>query len=73
MPRDPQGLSLSAGKPASIERYAEALQLLHGYYGNPLGVIDAALAEDPEFIAGHALRAALMVSSSEKPRMGWRR
>jgi len=64
--RDHQGLGLSAGRPASVERYAEAVQLLHGYFGNPLAIIDAVLAEDPEFLAGHALRAALMVTTSER-------
>jgi hypothetical protein len=64
--RDHQGLELSSGRPASIERYAEAVQLLHGYYGNPLAIVDAVLAEDPEFLAGHALRAALMVTTSER-------
>lgn len=60
------GLRLSAASPTSIERYEEALNLLHGYIGNPLGVIDTALAVDPEFLAGYALRAALLVTTSEK-------
>jgi tetratricopeptide (TPR) repeat protein len=64
------GLSLSAGTPSSIERYSEALALLHIYRGNPLAAVDVALADDPEFLAGHALRAALMVTTSEKRTAG---
>jgi hypothetical protein len=64
--RDHQGLEVSAGTPDSLERYAEAVRLLHGYYGNPLAIVDAALADDPEFLAGHALRAGLMVTTSER-------
>src|SRR5262245_34412207 len=64
--RDHRGLSLSAGTPRGIERYEQALGSLHIYCGNPVAIIDEALAEDPSFIAGHALRAALMVTTSER-------
>jgi tetratricopeptide (TPR) repeat protein len=64
------GLSLSSATPASITRYEEALNLLHSYTGNPLGVIDAALVEDPDFLAGLALRAGLIVTTSEKRNVG---
>ncbi|HKP58346.1 MAG TPA: tetratricopeptide repeat protein [Polyangiales bacterium] len=64
--RDHRGLSLSAGTPRSIERYEQALGLLQIYSGNPLAIIEETLAEDPTFIAGHALRAALMVTTSER-------
>jgi tetratricopeptide (TPR) repeat protein len=58
-------MSVSSGSAQNLERYREALTLFHGFYGNPLSVIDAALAEDPEFLAGLALRAGLLLTSSE--------
>src|SRR5262245_45670018 len=64
--RDHRGLSLSSGTPRSVDRYERALGLLQIYSGNPLGVIDEALAEEPDFIAGYALRAGLFVTSSER-------
>ncbi len=64
--RDHLGLSLSSGSSASIERYAAAIQNLHAYINNPLAEVDAVLAEDPEFLAGHMLRAGIFATSSEK-------
>jgi tetratricopeptide (TPR) repeat protein len=64
--RDHLGLPVSSGTEHSIQRYEQALTSFHGYYGNPLATIDAALAVDPQFLAGHALRAGLLLTSSEK-------
>jgi hypothetical protein len=64
--RDHFGLSMSSGAAPSIAAYEQALTLFHGFFGNPLAVIDAALAKDPEFLAGHTLRAGLLLTSSEK-------
>jgi hypothetical protein len=64
--RDHFGLAISSGTARSTAAYEQSLTLLHGFFGNPLAVIDAALAEEPEFLAGHALRAALLITSGEK-------
>jgi tetratricopeptide (TPR) repeat protein len=63
---DHLGLQVSSGTDKSLAGYERALNLFHGYYGNPLAVIDEALAADPELLAGLALRAGLLVTSSEK-------
>jgi tetratricopeptide (TPR) repeat protein len=42
------------------------LALLQGYYVDPLATIDEAIAEDPEFIMGHAFRAALILTTTER-------
>lgn len=62
---DSRGLAVSTQNARSVERFETALRLLNGYYGDPLAVIDSALAADPDFAMGHALRAALMVTSGD--------
>ncbi|HEX7812569.1 MAG TPA: tetratricopeptide repeat protein, partial [Burkholderiales bacterium] len=64
--RDCRDVPVSTSNRASLDRYEAATRLLHGYYGDPLGAIDRALEEDPEFIMGHCLRAGLMVMSTDK-------
>ncbi|MGY2485314.1 tetratricopeptide repeat protein [Cupriavidus sp. CP313] len=62
---DSRDLAVSTQNARSVEQYETALQLLNGYYGDPLAAIDTALAADPDFAMGHALRAALMVTSGD--------
>lgn len=62
---DARGLCTSTTNPASLERYERSLALLHGYYGDPLSLIDEALEEDPAFMLGHALRAVLLITASD--------
>ena len=63
---DSRGLPVSTQSAAALERYEQAALQTHGYFGNPLETIDAALAEDPDFAMAHALRADLAVMSSEQ-------
>lgn len=62
---DFRGLRVSPASAHALERYEAALALLHGYYGDPLSVIDGVLIDDPDFAMGHALRAGLMVTSGD--------
>src|SRR5688572_5073782 len=63
---DTRGVPVSTTSRASLARYEEASELFHGYFGDPLAVIDAALAEDPHFIMGHCLRAGMLITAGEK-------
>ncbi|NGM86509.1 tetratricopeptide repeat protein [Parapusillimonas sp. SGNA-6] len=63
---DARGLPVSANRRRSLEGYEHALTLLHGYFGDPLAVIDAVLAEDPQFVLGHALRAGMLITASDR-------
>jgi tetratricopeptide (TPR) repeat protein len=63
--KDSRGLAASTTRSDSLERFERAAELFHGYYGDPLGAIDAALAEDPGFALGHALKAGLLVSAGD--------
>lgn len=65
MAHDARGLEVTADHPEALAHYETGLALLHGYYGDPLAAVDAALAEHPDFAMGHALRAALMVTSGD--------
>lgn len=60
------GAPVSAGRRASVDRLDRAAHLLLGFFADPLAEIDAALAEDPDFVMGHCFRAGLHLISSEK-------
>lgn len=55
--RDPRGVTMTVGDAASPERYEAALFDVLGYAGDPIGKIEAALADDPGLVMGHLLRA----------------
>jgi len=64
--RDCRNVALSNGSPASVAAYEKATELLAGYYVDPLATIETALAEEPDFVSGHCLRAALGVLAGER-------
>ena len=64
--KDSRGLPVSTESDAALESYEKAVLETHGYFGNPLESLDAALAEDPDFAMAHALKADLAVMSSEQ-------
>jgi tetratricopeptide (TPR) repeat protein len=68
--KDSRDLEHSSSSRASLEAYDRAVELLAGYYLDPLAVIDGALAQDPDFVSGHCLRAALGVLSWERAGAG---
>jgi hypothetical protein len=63
---DLHGEPVSTSDRRSLDRFEHALGLLNGFFADPLAVIDEALEEDPEFVMGHCLRAALMLMAAEK-------
>jgi len=63
---DTRGNPVSLCSSYAMERYETAVELLHGYFGDPLAVVESVLADEPEFVMGYCLRAALMVISTEK-------
>ncbi|MEN4918989.1 tetratricopeptide repeat protein [Achromobacter spanius] len=63
---DVRGNPVSTDEQASMDAYERAQSLFHGYYGDPLGIIDQALADDPVFVMGHLLRAGMMITASDK-------
>ena len=62
---DGHGLPVSTRSRPALERYGRALAMLNTFRADPLAEIEAALAEAPDFVMGHAFRAGLMVISAE--------
>ena len=63
---DSRGLTVSTNDAACLQRLDTAVRLTAGYSGDPLGLIDMTLAASPGFVMGHALRAGLLLMSTEK-------
>jgi tetratricopeptide (TPR) repeat protein len=59
---------LSSGNRASIDRYETAIGMLLGKPGDPNATITATLAEDPHFVMGYCLRAALLIMAADEER-----
>jgi hypothetical protein len=63
---DCRDVPVSTGNVDSLARYETALTLLNGYFLNPLEEVEAALADDPDFVMGHCLRGGMMAVATEK-------
>src|SRR5215831_12250578 len=50
----------------SLSRCRRALELLLTHRGNPAGAVDRLLADDPQSVFGHCLRAALVVQGDDE-------
>ena len=66
MRHDLRGVSVSSGSTASLASYETALRQFQSYVGDPIATLDAALAEDPDFIAGHLFRALALFTVAER-------
>lgn len=63
---DIRGVPVSASNSRSLDIYETALRAFNCYRGDPVEIIDKALAEDPEFVMGHIFRAHVHVSLWER-------
>lgn len=66
MQKDRYGNATSTQSRTAIAKYDEALDLIRLYRGDPIGAIDAALAEDPDFGGAWAARAGVLVTQTDK-------
>jgi len=64
--KDVRGVPVSTGNRGSLDRYERASELFLGYFNDPFAVIETALTEDPDFVMGHCLKAALIVSATDR-------
>ncbi|MCW5730089.1 MAG: tetratricopeptide repeat protein [Alphaproteobacteria bacterium] len=64
--KDKRGVELSTGQRQSVEGYEEAVELMLGYYGDPLARIDLAIAGEPDFVMGHCFRAGLIATTTDQ-------
>lgn len=63
---DCRGVPVSTQDRALLQRYETAVELLAGYFLDPFATIEGALQQDPTFAAGHCLRAALVVTATDR-------
>ena len=63
---DRRGAPLSTGSAKALDTYEHALAALNSFFGDPAAIIDAALAEEPDFIAGHLLRAGAIAMATQR-------
>ncbi|MDA0231677.1 MAG: tetratricopeptide repeat protein [Proteobacteria bacterium] len=66
MTEDRRGVALSGGDSASLEIYEKALRAFNIYRGDPVAIIDEALAGAPDFICGEIFRAYMHVGLWEE-------
>ncbi len=63
---DARGVPVSGGSAKSQQIYEQALRALNIYRGDAVAIIDQALAAEPDFAMGHALRAQVQVTMWER-------
>ncbi|MEQ9332319.1 tetratricopeptide repeat protein [Thalassobaculum sp.] len=68
--RDARGEPVSAASTASLAAFEAALAQFNTYMDDPVATIDTALAEQPDFVMGHVLKAELMISAWERSMSG---
>jgi tetratricopeptide (TPR) repeat protein len=66
MQKDRYGNAASCRSQTAMAKYDEALDLIRLYRGDPIGALDAALAEDPDFGGAWAARAGVLVTQTDK-------
>lgn len=66
MYKDCRDIALSTQLRTSADRYDQAVELTACYRTDPLALIEKALDDDPDFVSGHCLRAALGVMGAER-------
>ncbi len=65
MPTDRQGNPLPHASGEAADRFAAALEAFNLYRGDPVGLLDEALAESPDFAMATIMKAALFATSTE--------
>src|SRR5690242_8103621 len=66
MTKDKWGNPHSHASKSAILALESAIEQLAAYRGDPVGTIDSALKEHPDFIMGHAFRAGVFATASDK-------
>jgi tetratricopeptide (TPR) repeat protein len=64
--KDLRGAPVSTTNRRALDGLEAAVALYQGYFNDPVAAIDTALAEEPDFMMGHAFRGGLFAMSSEK-------
>jgi len=67
--RDLQNLPLTGAETASLEHYTRALHQFRCYIEDPVASVDAAIAQAPDFVMAHILKAYLHLLGTEPEAM----
>lgn len=57
--KNAQGVSLSGASPAAMEAFDAAVSGYNRFYGDPVALLDQAIADSPGFVMAHVLKAHL--------------
>ena len=63
---DLRGTPVSINDPAALELFEQAVRQFQSYVGDAIATIDRALALRPDFVLGHAFRAAALMTAGER-------
>lgn len=63
---DVRDTPVSLGSAQALARYEDGLLAFQSYRGDPLAIIDGALADEPDFILGHLFRALVLATLCER-------
>lgn len=66
---DRRGTPVSTSNRAAIDACDDAIELFHGYYGNPIAALDRALELDPGAVLPRVAKAGILLTTSEKALM----
>jgi tetratricopeptide (TPR) repeat protein len=63
---DARGYAVTVSNPKALDAYERALYAFRAYRGDPVALIDEALAQDPSFAAAHAAKALMLSTLFER-------
>jgi tetratricopeptide (TPR) repeat protein len=66
MHQDARGYAVTLSNPKALGAYERALYAFRSYRGDPLALIDEAIAQDPGFAAAYAAKALMLVTAFER-------
>jgi len=63
---DARGVALTGASAFARDQYDVAVRQFQSYVGDPVATLDAALADSPGFVSGHAFKALALFTMAEK-------
>jgi tetratricopeptide (TPR) repeat protein len=63
---DRRGMPVSSAQRDAIDACDDAIELFHGYYGNPIEALDRAIALDAGAVLPRVAKAGILLTTSEK-------
>ncbi|MEP6566906.1 MAG: tetratricopeptide repeat protein, partial [Mesorhizobium sp.] len=64
--RDAFGLTFSGATEAGFSPYSQAVRELQCFIGDPVGSVDRAIAQDPDFVMAHVFKGYLFGLATER-------